>query len=78
MARGLGTGEIVNFTITTYEDYDKTSISLLMYQNSSVADSELTKPIKYGWNEIKFSFYIQEELFQIFSYERNTFTKCTL
>jgi len=61
MARGLGTGQIVNFTITTYEDYDKTLISLLMYKNSIVADSEPKKPIKHGWNEIKFSFYIQEE-----------------
>lgn len=48
MARGLGTGEIVNFTITVYEDYDKKLIYLWIYKNLIVADSESTKPIKYG------------------------------
>ena len=48
MARGLGTEEIVNFTITTHEDYDKALISLYTYKTSIIADFEPTKPIKYG------------------------------
>ena len=38
-----------------------------MYKNSIAADSEPTKPFKYGRNEIKFSFSFKKKNFKYFS-----------